>query len=261
MSKTSRKLLRNLATPSQTRLLHLPLRPTARLERLKPVTAELSRADALPQVLSADLLRDQALAHAQREGYEAGVARALREAQPLIEERVQTATAERRAQLEREAQAQLQRRQRELEAGWAERMGALEALIKSVQPALTARLDALEPLAVELSLEFACRLLGPDGDRRDLVEAWLRQALNRLRGEPTRIRLHPRDLELVRQSEWAQGLSVQFPELEWIGDASLDAGGCWIDAESGSLDARLDQQMARLVDAWRKVLATSGGKA
>ncbi|HRI55465.1 MAG TPA: FliH/SctL family protein [Anaerolineae bacterium] len=261
MSKISRKLLRNLATPAQPRLLHLPTRPSVRPERHKAGVAELPTMDAMPQALSADLLREQTLAHAQREGYEAGMARALKEAQPRIEDRVQAATAERIAQMERETLAQLQKRQRELEASWVERMEALESLLKRVPMALAARLDALEPQVVELALEFACRLLGPDGDRRGLVEAWVSQALSRLRGEPTRICLHPQDLALIHESEWARSLIRQFPGLEWAADTSLDAGGCVVDSESGSLEARLDQQVGRLLDAWRKVLTVSEGKA
>ncbi len=193
--------------------------------------------------------RDDGLEEGRRQGLVEG----LTEAQLRIDAALARATESLHAETARLRQvadvladAQLQRLQR---------------LVEAFECESRSRLEALEPDAVEAAFEAICRIVG-DGTDRGAAEAQLRglvsTAVSRIgQARLLRIRVHPDDLPSV--VDWSRKGSAleRHASVEWVGDAAVGPLGCIVDSDQGSLDARLDVQLARLRDAWSAAAAGS----
>ena len=77
------------------------------------------------------------------------------------------------------------------------------------------------------------------------------QATHQLRGAiPLRVRMSELDLQLLHNSDQGRALMSVRSGVEWIADPALQVGGCVLDTEQGTLDARLQTQFVRLQNAW-----------
>ena len=243
-------LLRGVAVHAQPRVLARPQRPspavplptTQERETRSPV-AEVP--PALPPGPTLEEAYAQARAEGLQQGREAGLQLGLKDAQARLDEAIQAAEAAAAAQLERES-ARLAKQ-------WSERMARLDALVQSFEGQLSRYWGHLEVDAAELAFEVACRVLGDSAARRQLIEDMVAQALSALRGKALRVRLGAADLALLGDAGEGEsvGLRARHPGVEWIADPSVQAGGCLIDGEGGTLDARLEVQLQRLLQQWR----------
>jgi flagellar assembly protein FliH len=126
----------------------------------------------------------------------------------------------------------------------SEAQSRLEALGAELAAARARLWEEIEPEAVALVFEAICKVFGATIAASDGVAAQLAQVAAMANGaRPLRVRLHPHDVELMRQRPTA-GM-----EIEWVADASLTAGGCIVESQRGSLEARLDQQLADIRSA------------
>jgi flagellar assembly protein FliH len=212
-----------------------------------PVAAPVAAPAPLPEEVF-----EQARAKGLQEGREAGLQLGPKDAQERLAEATRAAQAAAAAEVERESARLAQQ--------CLDRVARIDAMARAFEERLASHCTALEAEAALLAFDAVCRLLGDAVGRRDTVEALVGQAMSALRSQPVRVRLNAADLALLDEGEprGASGLRARHPGIEWIADAAVPAGGCLIDSAGGTLDARLDTQLQRLLQHWRAVL---GGEA
>lgn len=101
-------------------------------------------------------------------------------------------------------------------------------------------MDGAEDTLVEIAHGAVCRILGEQGATRATVERLVREALAGSREQLT-VRLHPDDVALLGP---AQDKHAEAPRL--VADATIKLGGCIVDSTRGSLDARFETQLELL---------------
>lgn len=184
------------------------------------------------------------------EGYAAGHAQGLAEARAAAAAAAEEAKAAQRAALARIEQAAADAERRaEVERSHARNAEARvrDVAVQAARLAWNERLEALERAAGAASWTALCRLLGEQLSRRDVLQGLVAQTLREAAAAlPTRVRLHPADLALLR----AEG-SVPDDTFEWVADPALAPGSCEVDATRGTWAADLDLQLQTLRDLWR----------
>lgn len=201
-------------------------------------------APAVAVTLYPEAVFEQAQARGLEEGHAAGLKLGLKDAQERIDEATRAAQAAAIADLERSSARMTQQ--------WADRLAKLDAVTRAFEDRLASHWAALEADAVVLAFEAVCRLLEDAAGRRETVEGLVARALSGLRSQPVRVRLNASDLALLEaDANGGTGLRARHPGIEWVADAGVRAGGCLIDSAGGTLDARLDTQLQRLLQHWR----------
>jgi flagellar assembly protein FliH len=223
-----------------------------------PAAQPAEAAEALP-VAAARALDPQA------DGYRDGLARGRQEG---LEEGLERGFEE---GLER---GLAQGREQGHEAGWAEvlsqargdreavalRIQLLDQLLANLPPQFNERLGARLALAEEdmvaLCMTVLCRFLGEGLVRREAVVSGVRQAIEQCCGSGPNaalagllsIHVHPRALEFLQQdpelAAWLERCGLD--PMPWVADPRVRLGGCIVRASQGSLDARLETQLAAL---------------
>jgi flagellar assembly protein FliH len=97
-----------------------------------------------------------------------------------------------------------------------------------------------------LAFAVACRLVGEAGRSPEFIRGLVEKACGELRGDfRATVRLHPQDLAILEQ-HGALPLADGTCQLEYRADASLELGGCTVEATSGRYDGSLETQLRRL---------------
>jgi len=230
-----------------------------------------------------EVLRQEALERADREARELkarilGEAResALREAETIRAAAQQAAELARtKAEEEAKAAAEAVRKQAEqegkaeglsagraegLEAGKAEGKAQYESKVREwdglISSTLSERRKALadmEPLLVDLVGDALLKCLRREALERpglvvELVGQSIRMAHDKVR---LRIHLHPGDVDRVERVRQELQLSVGAGDLELVPDGRIEQGGCLLETEAGSVDARLGTLVSQAQDALR----------
>ncbi len=190
--------------------------------------------------------RDTLLEEALRRGYDAGLSQGLDEGRRQGLE--QGREAGRRA-VEREAEVAVR--------ATAERLTLLDVLLASLPAELARRLAASEDDLVALCHAAVCRILGEELVTADAVVQVVREGLRAACGGPQlpsstpaalTIHVHPRQLDLLRSDEriaaWLGPARAEGPR--WVADEAVQLGGCIVSTGEGTLDARLETQLAAL---------------
>ncbi|MGO4503220.1 MULTISPECIES: flagellar assembly protein FliH [unclassified Dyella] len=149
---------------------------------------------------------------AREEGYAAGLAQGMAEAQQVLHERMQR----------------------------------LDALLESAARPLRSMDELVELELTRLAMTVARQVLAHElRTTPDLVVEAVRQAALALPSASgnLRVRLHPDDLALLR--------SLEMVESHWqlLPDNSLQRGDCLLESERSRLDARVETRLAAVVDA------------
>ncbi|HJY75112.1 MAG TPA: FliH/SctL family protein [Burkholderiales bacterium] len=154
-------------------------------------------------------LRDEARERGRQEGREAGLAKA---------------TAEHAAQLK-----------------------ALAGLVRGARGRLDEGIGELSELGAEVVYEAVCKLLGQVFASREGVIAAVREVVRGAR-ERSRltVRVSPSDYATIRAhlDKVLEGLEAGAAEV--VADERVELGGCLLETPSGSLDGRLEVQLANL---------------
>lgn len=126
--------------------------------------------------------------------------------------------------------------------------GRANQLLDSIGEAVREASTASEGLAVEIAFAAVAKLLGRAVTDANMVAGLVREASASIRSEGQIIaRLATVDVDLLQRagvdlaSEKSSGM-----RLELRGDTSIAAGGCILQTEAGTLDARLDVQLQAL---------------
>lgn len=235
---TGRSVLRGATTHAQPK----------RLARPRRAAAEVGVAEMAVATIDAGYQAGLAA------GHEAGIRQGLVDAQPRVAEAVAAA----RAEFERTANQRL----REFEAEIGTRLGRIDRLLAGLDAALAKRLDELERDAVELAYAAVCKVVGEQAGQGEAVARFVRHGIEALRGAPLlSVRLHEADLRALQAHPQGREVMAGAPQLRWLADAAVPAGGCLFETPSGTLDARLDTQLAALRAAWDAAAVASRGAA
>lgn len=103
-----------------------------------------------------------------------------------------------------------------------------------------------EPEVVSMVFQIAEKILGDaiaEGGVTDVV----RRAISEAIGERVTVRVHPEDLERIREIESELNDKLQnIKSLNIVADEAIEKGGCAVDTEVGTIDAQLSTQLAAI---------------
>lgn len=239
------RLLRAIATHPEPLTLARPPGNRESPARAAATRPRLAVDEPSPEAVRAlhDRAQADGFAFGCEEGRRAGIEKGMAEADARIQEAMTLAQAQGRDEAVR--RDELARK------AWAEQVREMADLRRAFESAAEARIESLERDAVALAFEALCRIVGETAEQPAHLARLVRTSMAQLRGAGLlRVRLHPRDLERLRQV--ADGIELTMPSdvVRWLPDPAVLPGGCVFDSDAGSLDARLETQLARLRDAW-----------
>jgi flagellar assembly protein FliH len=184
-----------------------------------------------------------------------------------------------RAELERElgarAESALQEArsrglQEGLELGKAEALRDAERQQEAVAQTLATvaeraeqEIAGAEDAIVGIAFASVCKILGREVVDRRAVRAMVQQVLARAgRERSMAVRLHPQDCAALRGGSKAlyTGKNGRV-KVELVSDEEVSLGGCVVETSGGSLDARIETQLAQLRETLLKVRQGGAKKA
>ncbi|MGU7783219.1 FliH/SctL family protein [Burkholderia sp. PU8-34] len=124
-----------------------------------------------------------------------------------------------------------------------ERAEIFQVCVADARRALTQKLDAMETLAIDLSLAALERVLGNPDDYASLVVATIRHRMALLaEGSVLAIRVSAADFPDASALEKIETGS----HVELVADPALQEGACLIDLQLGRIDASISRQHERI---------------
>lgn len=201
----------------------VPAQPAVQAPMQAPMQATMSAAPSAPAAAPAPTQAGTAAQEAARLQVQAELAKLHADA----EQRGYAAGHDKgEADARRQLQAQIERFQ-----GLAAQMAQAKARV----------LEDAEDGVVELVFEALCRILGEQAATQLGVQAMVNQCAPAARErENVTVRLHPDDYRLLGPAAPHQA--------RFSPDPAIALGGCMVDSSTGSLDARLETQLARLAE-------------
>lgn len=160
---------------------------------------------------------------------------ARKEATRLRQEAAETI---RRAIQERETE-----RERGYQEGYQDGLGRLSEKMFEVAQSHEKILSEAEPQIIRMVMDIAEKVIGREIGKGAIIDV-VKQTIAQSVGKKIIVRLSPADVATVREREsqlfsvLAQGQTVSVRE-----DDSIPAGGCIVETEMGSVDARLETQL------------------
>lgn len=138
----------------------------------------------------------------------------------------------------------------------------VEAALVAMEQGYQAAQARLQASVGEVAFAAVCKLLGHQAASQAFVLNLVEHTCVHLRGEFTAtVRLHPRDIDTLRDLLQDRELRVHAFGLKVVADESLKLGGCVVEAMSGHLDGGLESQLRRLHAVLTGTSATSHGVA
>jgi flagellar assembly protein FliH len=125
----------------------------------------------------------------------------------------------------------------------------VEALLVNIRKQFTQVHEKWERSVVQLALAIARSIIKREVSiDKEIMLSQIREALHHLVGvEKIKLRIHPRDEEIVRQSRadlFSTSDSLRDMVIEV--DEKIEPGGCIVESESGNVDARPSTQLTRI---------------
>lgn len=146
----------------------------------------------------------------------------------------------------------------EAQASYREKLTQLDRLLGGFETAFGQQISALEDIAVAIATEVSFKLLGEAMTSAEGVRAMVVQALDQARDdESLLLRLSPRDFYLLLKRN-DEPLREGLQNIELVPDDRVQLGGCLIESASGTLDARLETQLAKLRSLLIDIRSTRG---
>ncbi|MFZ5998189.1 MAG: FliH/SctL family protein [Nitrospirota bacterium] len=133
----------------------------------------------------------------------------------------------------------------------AERMQRLGEIITALEHFRAKRAEELMPQLIELALDIAKKVIHKEVELdRELILAVARDAMKRIgeREEHVVIKVNPLDYEImISHLDMLKGQSgVKDISIEPL--ATISPGGCYIETETGEIDARIEEQLKEVQD-------------
>lgn len=126
------------------------------------------------------------------------------------------------------------------------RLQTLAGLIERCEAEIELRLQRLDDEWLELVFVAVTRVLGDALSSRAGVEAIVRQVIEQQRDEdlPLTVRVCARDWELL--GDEGRAVLTRGRPMLWRVDEKIEMGGCIVDGGRGTLDGRLETQLAKV---------------
>lgn len=123
-------------------------------------------------------------------------------------------------------------------------------LIHALSDAREATFQELEDSAVEVVFEAVTKILGYAATDKQIAYNVVREAIEQVKGrDHLIIRVSNKDYDLVKAALAHAGAEHSLAKnINIVADNLVQLGGCLIETEAGSLDARLEIQLQRLKD-------------
>jgi flagellar assembly protein FliH len=126
----------------------------------------------------------------------------------------------------------------------------IRSIAGKLQGALDTGIHGLEDVAVEIAFEAVCKMLGAAAVSKDGMRAMVQEAAGRVAGaERISVRLHPGDLAALEAAGALDAVLAPGTKVHWAADKTIELGGCVVETDGGTLDARLETQVERLRNA------------
>ncbi len=139
-----------------------------------------------------------------------------------------------------------QKKQQGLEQGRQEGLARVTELVTAAETHREKLLQDAEPEFLRMVMQIVEKILG-DAVAEGQVVAVVKRALTEAIGERVTVRVHPKDLEKVRTAEPQLKEAIQgLKSLTTVADEEIEAGGCAVDTEVGTIDAQLSTQIAAI---------------
>jgi flagellar assembly protein FliH len=196
------------------------------------------RADSLARLKEAEVKAAQVLAWAEKQAQEkqqAAFQQGLKEGR---EQGLREGLEQGNKQGEQEA---LQR--------WAALMSRWQSILQATLDEKASYLNDRESLMVQLALDTAAKILGHEiHSDRDLALQQARQAIARtIDRSRLLVHLNPQDLDAAKAADIASFHVVDgIKNLEFVADEKVNPGGAYVETDAGSIDARIETQLAEL---------------
>jgi len=147
----------------------------------------------------------------------------------------------------REAEAHARGKQEGAERADSEARKRTESLTEALHEAqlsLSAQLDRLEVLSLEVAQTALARIFGDESCYTEMVAQCVRHQLRQMNDAlVVRVRVSDKDFS---DSQAMGELASQFPDLALQTDTALKQGQCTIDLKSGRIDAGITDQWSQL---------------
>jgi flagellar assembly protein FliH len=139
----------------------------------------------------------------------------------------------------------------EAQAAAREHSTRIDAFLAKLESTRESALVANEADALAIGFAAACKVLGERLVTAEGVQGAVREVLDRIRAtEKLVLRLSPRDYEWWKSLDTEGAFAGRAVDL--IADSSLAFGGCVVETGAGTLEARMEEQVAGLKDVLLK---------
>lgn len=154
--------------------------------------------------------------------------------------------AERKQAAQRGYDEGLSRGQEAAKREYGAKLQTLSTLVECCEAEIELRLQRLDSEWLELVFVAVTRILGEALTSRAGVEAIIRQVIEQQRDDdvPLTVRVCARDWELL--GEEGREALVRGRPMTWRTDDKIEMGGCLVDGGRGTLDGRLETQLAKM---------------
>jgi flagellar assembly protein FliH len=126
-------------------------------------------------------------------------------------------------------------------------LARVRSIATKLREAVDTQIHGVEDIAVSIAFEAICRVLGDAAVTREGITALVRQAATHAtHTERIVARLHPADLQALRDTGGLDETLSSGVAVSWVADERVVMGGCIVETDSGELDARLETQVDRL---------------
>lgn len=114
---------------------------------------------------------------------------------------------------------------------------------------LHAQVQQVDKYAVELAFAALARIVGEQCSNTVFTKAVVEEALASVKGSSkVVVRISQSDLDVLESIRGDLATAGQFSELQLVADPRVSVGGCLIETDNGTWDARLETQLLRLKD-------------
>ena len=106
---------------------------------------------------------------------------------------------------------------------------------------------AFESLVIETAFEMAKKIVQREVEDRTMINENVREAINKIIGaNEVRLKLHPQDYNELTEESKNMLHTSSFQKIKIDPDERIEKGGCYIETEIGSVDARISTQLNEL---------------
>lgn len=106
---------------------------------------------------------------------------------------------------------------------------------------------AFESLVIETAFEMAKKIVQREVENRTMINENVKEAINKVIGaNEVRLKLNPSDYNELTEESKNMLHTSSFQKIKIDPDERIEKGGCYIETEIGSVDARISTQLNEL---------------